>query len=387
MIRIGNPADCCGCTACASICQHGAITMLPDSLGFLYPQINDSKCIDCGLCNQVCQFNENYDHSLNLTTPLAYAVRHKHVEEVMQSRSGAAFVALTDYVLKLGGVVYGAGYEDHFRVVHKRAVTKEERDEFRGSKYVQSDLVNIFLLIKEDLKKGLLVLFSGTPCQTAGLNAFIGKRLRESLILVDIVCHGVPSPFIWRDYIKYLERKEKCEISHVDFRDKKIFGWTRHKESYIYTSGKKESRDSFTYLFYQHIMLRHSCSACPFTNLQRPSDITLADLWGWEKVVPDFNLDDKGVSLVLLNTPKGQEIFNKVQKDLFCRLIDIQQCMQPNLLHPSAPNPERMRFEKLYEMKGFKGIGSRYGNWGWKYKMKQHYKTVKQAIKKLIKIK
>lgn len=234
MLKIDNPADCCGCTACAAICPHDAITMQPDALGFLYPKVDVSKCIDCGLCERVCAFNENYDKSLNLSTPDAYAVRHKEVDEIMKSRSGAAFAAISDVILENGGVVYGVGYADHFRAVHKRAETKEARDEFRGSKYVQSDLNGIFKQVKKDLLDGRMVLFSGTPCQTSGLNSFIGKKLRANLVLVDIVCHGVPGPFLWRDYISYLEKKHKDEICWVNFRDKETFGWTAHHETFKY---------------------------------------------------------------------------------------------------------------------------------------------------------
>lgn len=133
MININNQADCCGCTACASICAHDAITMKPDALGFLYPEVDRSKCVDCGLCEKVCAFNDDYDKSLNIDNPLAYAARHKNEEELRYSRSGAVFVAMSDYILEHGGVVYGAGYADHFRVVHKRATTKEECSEFKGS--------------------------------------------------------------------------------------------------------------------------------------------------------------------------------------------------------------------------------------------------------------
>lgn len=232
MIRITNPADCCGCTACASICNHDAITMEPDALGFLYPKVDESKCTECGLCEKVCAFNSNYDTTSNFQEPLAFGARHKDLAEVMKSRSGAVFAAISDFVLETGGVVYGAGYTDHFRVVHKRAVTKEERDEFRGSKYVQSDLNGVFRQIKKDLQDGLTVLFSGTPCQTSGLNSFIGKKLRKNLILVDLVCHGVPGPYLWRDYISYLENKEGSPIAWVNFRDKQQFGWRDHRETF-----------------------------------------------------------------------------------------------------------------------------------------------------------
>ena len=239
MIRINNPADCCGCTACASICGHDAINMIPDVLGFLYPKVDMEKCVDCGLCESVCQFNARYDRSQNLHDPSAYAVRHKDIDEVMKSRSGAAFVAISDYILEQGGVVYGAGYKDHFRVTHKRATTKEERNEFRGSKYVQSDLNGVFRSVRDDLKNGLVVLFSGTPCQTAGLNSFVGKKLRDHLFLVDIVCHGVPGPFLWRDYLSYIERKQGDIVTFVDFRDKERYGWGAHCESYKFLGEEK----------------------------------------------------------------------------------------------------------------------------------------------------
>ena len=232
MIKISNPADCCGCSACASICSHNAINMEPDALGFLYPKVDESKCVECGLCEKVCAFNDNYETPDNFAEPIAYGARQKDINEVMKSRSGAVFAALSDYILENGGVVYGAGYTDHFRVVHKRATTKEERDEFRGSKYVQSDMNNVFRAVKQDLLSGKIVLFSGTPCQTSGLNSFIGEKLRNNLILVDLVCHGVPSPYIWRDYIAYLENKQNSKINWVNFRDKEEFGWSAHHETF-----------------------------------------------------------------------------------------------------------------------------------------------------------
>lgn len=237
MIEINNPADCCGCTACASVCNHDAITMKPDALGFFYPEVNKDKCVECGLCEKVCAFNDHYDTSLNLDKPLAYGARHKDMNEIETSRSGAAFIAISDYILEQGGVVYGVGYTDHFRVVHKRASTTEQRNEFKGSKYVQSDLMDVFKQVKQDLKEGRTVLFSGTACQTAGLNSYIGKILRKNLFLVDIVCHGVPSPYIWRDYIAYLEKKHGADICYVNFRDKQTYGWRAHHETFKFVNG------------------------------------------------------------------------------------------------------------------------------------------------------
>ena len=237
MIHITDKSECCGCSACVNVCLHEAITMQPDAMGFLYPVVDTSKCVDCGLCEEVCAFNAHYDTSLNLPEPEAYAARHKNMWEVETSRSGAAFIAISDWILEQGGVVYGAGYAGRFRVVHKRATIKEERDEFKGSKYVQSDLGDVFRQVKKDLKEGKIVMFSGTPCQTSGLNAYIGKKLRANLYLVDIVCHGVPSPYLWRDYIAYLEKKQGDTICWVNFRDKQEFGWAAHRETFKFING------------------------------------------------------------------------------------------------------------------------------------------------------
>lgn len=379
MIQITDPSKCCGCTACASICAHDAITMQPDALGFLYPMVDKEKCVDCGLCEKVCAFNDHYDTSLNLPKPDAYAARHKDMKEVETSRSGAAFIAISDYILENGGVVYGAGYADHFRVVHKRATTKEERDEFKGSKYVQSDLDHVFRHVKKDLKDGLTVLFSGTPCQTAGLNSYIGKKLREHLILVDIVCHGVPGPYLWRDYLAYLEKKQGDRICWVNFRDKQKYGWTAHHETFKFVKGG--GKMSFTFLFYQHIMFRHSCGKCPYTNTKRPSDITIADFWGWEKTDPNINADDKGVSLILVNTEKGRKIFEAVKDRMTVIPAKLEDCMQANLQHPSLIHPRRMEFEQDYQRKGFDYVINKNYNRGLKYAIIENYRSLIKSLK------
>lgn len=382
MIQIKDKADCCGCTACASICPKDAITMEPDTLGFNYPKVDLSKCINCGLCENVCAFNDNYDKSLNLKEPEIYAARHKDMHEIETSRSGAAFIAISDYILENGGIVYGVGYKDHFRVAHKRATTKEERNEFKGSKYVQSDLDGIFRQVKEDLKQGHTVLFSGTPCQTAGLNSYIGKKLRENLVLVDIVCHGVPSPYIWRDYLVYIEKKYKKEVVKVNFRDKSRIGWSGHIESFVFDNGKKIESRNYTDLFQQNIMLRQSCSICHFANYIRPSDFTIGDYWGWEKISKDFNSDNKGCSLLFINTIKGQHVLKKMKHELNILPTSVELSIQPNLLHPSHFNNKWIKFEKLYARKGFVSIARRYGNLGWRYKIKQLKKNIIKQIKK-----
>lgn len=361
--------------------------MKPDRLGFKYPEVNLDLCIECGACERVCAFNDHYDTSANLPAPEAYAIRHKDMAHLETSRSGGAFVAVSDYILSIGGVVYGAGYIDHFRVAHKRATTPGGRDEFKGSKYVQSDLSGIFRMVKADLKAGLPVMFSGTPCQTAGLLSFISPRLRENLYVVDIVCHGVPGPYIWRDYIAYIEKKMGAPLISVDFRDKKHFGWTAHRESFQ-TAGKFRPDNTYTYLFYEHIMFRHSCGVCPFTNLKRPSDITLADFWGWQKAVPGFNADDKGVSLVLCNTEKGRALLDRVKESLDMRptVPDVEK--NPNFKRPSIISPSRDRFEDEYAAKGLGYVMRRYGNIGVRYKLKvlrRKFRTLMRKISNICK--
>ena len=384
MIQIKDPKDCCGCTACASICDHDAITMKPDPLGFLYPTVNEEKCIKCGLCERVCAFNDHYDTNLNLNKPLVYGARHKDIHEVETSRSGAAFIAFSDSILEHGGVVYGAGYTDHFRVVHKRAITKEERDEFKGSKYVQSDMNTVFRQVKSDLKNGLMVLFSGTPCQTAGLNSYIEKRFRDNLYLLDIVCHGVPSPYVWRDYVKYVEEKYGGKITNIDFRNKRLCGWEDHKESFV-INGHEYLSSSYTNLFYSDILYRKACNICYFTNTNRPSDITLADFWGWEKTDEQFNTDNKGCSLIFCNTEKGSKWFESVKNQLYIIRPEFKDYLQPNLLQPSKASKKTAHFVYDYVHKGFPYCLKRYGNVGWRFKITTFKSKVVNKLNRIAK--
>ena len=367
MIHIQNKQDCCGCTACASICPREAISMVPDVMGFLYPEVDGEKCIECKLCERVCAFNEDYyNHLHNLSEPLAYGARHRNMREVETSRSGAAFIAISDVILKMGGVVYGAGYDEHFRVIHKRATTSIERDEFKGSKYVQSDLTGIFRQIKKDLESGFAVLFSGTPCQTAGLNSYIGAKLRTNLYLLDMVCHGVPSPYIWRDYLDYIEKKQGARICYVNFRDKE-YGWSEHKETFKFLN--RAQKVNFKFQFYKLITFRYSCGNCHYTNLRRPSDITIADFWGWEQTNPECNKDNKGVSLLLINTEKGKCLLKEATPDLRIFPVNLENCKQPNLEYPTQMHPARDKFERLYARKGFLAAMKKYGDLGWRYRL------------------
>lgn len=374
MITIKDKHNCSGCTACFNVCTHHAITMQPDTLGFMYPKVNLDICVDCGLCERVCAFNPNYDISTNFPNPQAFAARHKSESEIMRSRSGAAFIAITDEILKQNGVVYGVGYKEHFQVAHKRATTKEQRDEFRGSKYVQSDLTNIFLQVRDDLKCGKTTLFSGTPCQVAGLKAFLGKLNTDNLILLDIVCSGVPSPKFWSDHLDYLERKHQSPVSYVNFRDKEVFGWKALCETYKY--GDSHEKKPSHYVFYQPLFFRPSCHVCPFTNLHRPGDITIADFWGWERADSTFNADDKGCSLVLCNTEKGLSLFNRVKKDLKVLPVPLEKVMQNRLKSPTEEPTQKQSFIQCYEKYGYEKALKKYGIIGWRRKILLYKKRI-----------
>ena len=380
MISIIDPQECCGCTACQSICPQDAISMKPDDLGFLYPVIDKSKCSRCNLCSKVCSFNKNYKKN-EVDEIGVYAVRHKNITEIENSRSGAMFIAITDYIIDNGGVVYGAGYKGHFIVTHKRATSRKERDEFRGSKYVQSELNDTFKRIKDDLKAGLMVCFSGTPCQTSGLRSFLDTTRTDStsLITVDIVCHGVPSPYIWRDYLDWTEKRHKGIADTVSFRDKQGAGWAAHKESFT-INGKKIYSTTYAELFYKHTMLRHSCHICHYANTTRPSDITIADFWGWERVDTDFNKDDKGISLVLLNSQKGKELFENVKYTIDFIKTEIGLAMQTNLQQPSTVSPQRMDFERDYKQKGFEYVLRKYNRTGKSNKIEEIIRKIKWNI-------
>ena len=384
MIKISNPQNCCGCTACKSICPKKAISMEPDALGFLYPKVNEDLCINCGLCEKICSFNDHYETPNNFPEPQAFGVRHKDIHEVETSRSGAAFIALSDWILEQGGVVYGAGFVDHFRVAHKKATTKQKRDEFKGSKYVQSDLGSTFSQVRKDLQNGLIVMYSGTACQIAGLKSFIGEKLAQNLYLVDIVCHGAPSPYIWRAYLAYIEKKHGKTASFVNFRDKSHFGWKDHKESVTFEDGSTIFADTYTYLFYSHIMFRKSCGICHFTNTRRPSDITISDFWGWEKTDPKMNEDNKGCSLVLCNTPKGSSLFKTISNSVESWTALLENCIQPNMEKPSSVHNCRNKFETEFNKKGFNYTLLRYGNVGPIFEIRKIWWKVKRIIRKVV---
>lgn len=359
MIKIVEKKDCCGCTACASICPHNSITMKPDVMGFLYPVVDMTSCVECGLCEKVCQFHDDYKRYGNYNVPEVYGCRHKDPEELSHSQSGAAAWAITQTFLESPGVVYGVGYESVTHIVHKRATSLDECQEFRGSKYVQSDLRGVFRQVKNDLKEGYRVLFFGTACQVSGLKSYIPVSLHERLFIVDIVCHATPSPAFWKSYVEYMQCKYKSEIVKVDFRDQ-VFGWHSHEESFYFANGKKVSSHIFRTLFYDHLIIRDSCLNCPFTNLKRISDITLSDFWGWEKHYQEWH-DNKGVSLFLINSDKGRLLYQQSQIYLSFIRSDMEKCLQPQLQHPAEEPHDFYSIPQLFKKDGFIGVARKYG--------------------------
>ena len=341
--------DCSGCTACAQACPVQAISMNKDEEGFLYPVISEEKCIHCGLCDRLCGFVPKEKKTGDLDESLAYGVKHKDEQTRLTSRSGAAFIALSDLILQKGGAVYGAAFADHFEVEHIRAQSADERNRMKNAKYVQSTLNNTYAMVNSDLADGRHVLFSGTPCQVSGLLAYLSSKKTDQskLITCDLVCHGVPSPAIWHDYVSYTENRYKNKIIKADFRDKE-FGWDSHCESFVLENGKKIASRDYTDLFYAHLMFRPSCHSCYFASPQRISDITLADFWGIEKNDAEFN-DNKGVSLVLINTEKGKELFAQAEADLDLISCRLENCIQPTLVKPSVPSVRRNDFWADYQ--------------------------------------
>lgn len=357
--------------------------MAPDSMGFNYPEVNLDKCRDCGACDRVCSLKDNHEHKSEFSTPTILAARHKDEAELMKSRSGALFSGLSDVILSQNGTIYGAAFDSCFRVKHIRATTQEDRDLMRGSKYVQSDITGIFALVKQDLENGFPVLFSGTPCQTASLDAFLKyHRVDDSKLLkVDIVCHGVPAPNVWRDYIVHIEKRYKDRIIKANFRDKKNYGWASSQETFLLEKRGLITKRTFTDLFYKNIMLRPVCSECRYSNLNRTSDITLGDFWGWENDVPDMNKDDKGISLVLVNSPKGMSFISRIKGEYDIRTLENLTYIQPNLKAPSVFDPNWKQFEAEFSGRGFEYVAKKYGDLGVNYLAKRFCQKARTAIR------
>lgn len=380
MILFNSKGDCCGCSMCQNECKQNAIMMYEDIEGFRYPGINESLCIECSLCKQKCIFQNGNQKLENLEAPTLYAAINKNSDIRNNSRSGGIFTALSDYILEQGGIIIGAAFRKDFSVVHKIAHNKKERDQFRGSKYVQSDIESVIGEMKEKLEMKTLVLFSGTPCQVAAVKSYFNNN--KYLYTCDIICHGTPSPKIWSDYIRYIKYKHRQEITEIEFRNKKEFGWYAHYESFK-LEHKTIYSNLYSTLFCKNDILRPSCYKCKYTSFYRPSEITLGDFWGIEKVAPDL-FDNKGTSLLFINNSSGKELFNKIKDCLEYRQVLQKDCEQPNLKSPTKEPYSRVEFWEDYLKFGISYILKKYGKKSPINSIKTTLNRIKYKIKEKI---
>lgn len=385
MLILKSKEDCCGCTACNSICSKNAIIQVEDEQGFIYPKIDEDKCINCGMCIKVCPMKE--ENNKRNDKPIAFAMKHKDDIIRLNSSSGGAFTAISDLVINNKGVVYGATFNDEFKVVHSKANSYEKRDLFRGSKYVQSNLNKVFNNIKNDLDNGEKVLFTGTACQVAGLKNFLRNHKQlNNLTTVDIICHGVPSPLIFEDYKKYIIKRHKSSIESMTFRSKKDLPETQNIEI-VFKNGKvyfeKFYYMLYGYLFGKNYILRPSCYKCPFANTNRVSDITIGDFWGIKKNYLNFD-DEKGISLMLANSEKGISVINLISKNQNVSIIEceLKKSLQPNLISPSKKPDDYNKFWSYYIENGFIKSAKKYGNFTIKTRLKVFIKNMLRYIKK-----
>ncbi|MDY6294526.1 MAG: Coenzyme F420 hydrogenase/dehydrogenase, beta subunit C-terminal domain [Bacteroidales bacterium] len=376
-VALKEKRNCCGCTACETICPHDAIEMQADSLGFFYPMVDSEKCVDCGICERVCQFNDNYYRSSNDGSKHVYAMRSSSSDDLLKSQSGAAFYSIAKSLIADGYYVCGAGFDKDFTAKHKIVNDITDLQELRGSKYVQSNLQGIYIQIKNLLNDSGKVLFAGTPCQVSGLLSVLSETQKQSLLSIDIICHSVPSPRAWQMYVKWVEKKYDKKVLRVNYRDKR-FGWKSCRETFYFDDGSEISRDSFRHFMMSasHFATRTSCANCPFTNMKRPGDITVGDFWGWEKFHEEFN-DNQGLSLVLVNSPKGESVINSVLGKMSSVESNIDECHQPQLKHPITIDfSAQKRFIDLMEKGDFNKIMKVFADEGMKYKLARLKKRI-----------
>jgi len=353
---------CTGCGACAVSCPQNCIEMLADQEGFRYPEIDLERCISCHRCEQVCPM-------LNKKAPQAdtqaFAVRHMDEDIRRRSSSGGVFPALASSVIENSGVVCGAVYTENFTVEHVIIETVSEISRLQGAKYAQSKAEHLFPVIRNMLDVGRMVLFSGTPCQVAGLSAYLNKAY-DNLLLVDMICHGVPSPLVWSKYLGFRSAKDagNAKIASVNQRDKQS-GWSKYRYSIsiAYENGawysSPQSSDMFMRGFVNNLYLRPSCAQCQLKGIQRNADITLGDYWGVWDQHPDFD-DDKGISVALVHTAKGMEFWQKIGCCVDAVPISTQEAVKqnPSALESAMPHQNREQFFNLMDSSDFDGLVS-----------------------------
>lgn len=354
MIELTDKSKCSGCHACAEICPQNCIEMKFDSEGFLYPEISKNSCVNCGLCDNVCQTINPLKSENSMTAYVAYS---KNEDIQLASSSGGIFTLLAYAILEEGGVVFGAAFDESKKVRHIYIENKKDITLLQGSKYLQSIIGNSYRKVEEFLKNGRKVLFTGTPCQIDGLKQYLRKNY-PNLYTQDIVCHGVPSPMVWIKYVKYCEKKLKSKIKKVDFRNKR-FGWKMYSVQIIAENrneySKKYNKDLYMMSFLKNLCLRPSCYSCNSKTLNRNSDITLADFWGVENVDSEM-FNNKGTSLVLINSKKGKWLLDCIEGKLVIRAVNVNEALRYNsAVYKSAEKPNnRTRFFDDIEKVNFK---------------------------------
>ncbi len=353
--------DCCGCRACEQICPKNAITMKRDNEGYAYPAVDDNLCIGCNLCERVCGFDKKVLEQKNKDDQKYFWVKNKNEEERKRSRSGGFFYILAKWIIEQGGVVYGCILDDDNYVKHIRATDLEGCMKMQGSKYVESDIDGIYKQVKKDIAENKKVLFSGTGCQVSGLYGFLqNDKDNSNLYTVDIVCHGVCSPTLLKEYVNFWETKKKGRITDFNFRDKVEFGWEVSIESFV-INGRKYSRKEYNRLFYCHNAMRPSCANCVFANVTRVADFTLADFWGVDKYYPELN-DHKGISSIFVNNDRALDTFMKLTDGMHYGQVNEESIMQPNLTRPT-PERDKEAFWQLYEKEGFVALMKKYAGY------------------------
>lgn len=320
MIQISDKTKCCGCTACASNCPKKCISMQYDKEGFLYPVVDKTSCVNCGICERICPFNKI--NKIDGYGGLYVALQNLNEEERNESTAGGAFSLIADVLINLGAVVYAVGYDSNIVVTHKRVEDKCLLSELRGSKYVQSYLGDTFKQIQADLKRGLTVLFVGTPCQVHGLKKVTGNV--QNLYTIDLLCLGVSSPKLFSEYIEYLSVKYHSQVKSVSFRDKH-YGYATPNVRINFENGKyiQQTYDSKVHanLFFSHYNVRPCCYECEFREYPRVSDFTIGDFNDVGKFVPSMD-DNKGTTRVWVHTDKGKVLLEKVKKSAKIIVLD-----------------------------------------------------------------
>lgn len=347
--------NCCGCTTCHFGCPVDAIELKEDTEGFLAPFIDEEKCISCGLCVKNCKFKDRLSNGISRSgfEQKYYVLRRKNLRKRLQSQSGGAFASMAEVFLLRNAAVYGVRQKEDFTACYTRIDNVNQLPSLMGSKYVQAEMNNIFENVYQDLAKDIEVFFGGTACCIDGLYQYLNikKCKADKLVTCDIICHGVPSPMLVRDYIKDIEKKYDSKVSAFNYRDKRL-GWHGHNESFQLENKRLVISQNNVKIFYSHLCLRESCYKCPYAVLNRISDISIGDCWGIENIMPEFD-DNRGCSLVLVNSDKGCEAFDSIRDDIEYQQVCIDKVLQPNLLHPTPKPEKRNDFWERYYAEGF----------------------------------